>query len=69
MCLKTRSLLALLALTAATACKNNDPGVVADPTTLTAQPFASGLTLPIGMSFDSQGRAWVTQSGTGHNDA
>lgn len=69
MYLKTSFRLALLSLVAASACKSNDPGVVADPTTLTAQPFATSLALPIGMSVDGQGRAWVTQSGTGKNDA
>ena len=69
MCLKTSFLLALAALSLATGCKNNDPELVADPTSFTAQLFASNLTLPIGMSFDNKGQAWVTQSGTGKNDA
>ena len=54
---------------AAGGCKNNDPELVPEPTSFTAQTVASGLTLPLGMSFDDQGRAWVTQSGTGKNDA
>lgn len=69
MCLKTHFLLALLALAAATGCKNNDPELVAEPTSFTATTFVSGLTLPLGMSVDGAGQAWITQSGTGKNDA
>jgi hypothetical protein len=54
----------------AAGCKsNNDPSLPADPTSFTAQTVASGLTLPIGLSVDNQERAWITQSGTGKNDA
>lgn len=67
--LKTYSLGVLVALAIASGCKHNDPEVITDPTSFTTQTFASNLVLPIGMSFDGQGRAWVTQSGTGTNDA
>ncbi|MVN76406.1 ScyD/ScyE family protein [Hymenobacter sp. HMF4947] len=69
MSLKTHAWCALVALAAATGCKNDDPEIVAEPTSFTAQVFASNLTMPIGMSFDERGQAWVTQSGTGKNDA
>lgn len=60
---------AATALLVATGCKHSDPELVPDPTSFTAQSFATGLTLPIGMSFDGSGQAWVTQSGTGNQDA
>ena len=69
MCLKTFFLGAVLVLAATAGCTSSDPEPLAEPTSFTAQPFASGLTQPIGMSFDAKGQAWVTQSGTGKNDA
>ncbi len=69
MLLKTCCVLIAVAAAAATGCKKDDPGPLADPTTFTAQTLASGLTLPIGMAVDEQRQVWVTQSGTGKNDA
>ena len=66
---KTFAFCALVAWTAGASCKQNEPALVVEPTSFTAQPFASGLAFPIGMSFDDRGQAWVTQSGTGKNDA
>ena len=67
--MKTYAFGALAALALTTSCLNNDPELVAEPTSFTAQTVASGLTSPVGMSFDETGQAWVTQSGTGKNDA
>ncbi|WP_162303636.1 ScyD/ScyE family protein [Hymenobacter sediminis] len=54
----------------AVSCQDDDDNEpVPDPTQLMATPLAQSLTLPIGMSVDNQGRAWVTESGTGQNDA
>ncbi len=69
MSLKRHTLGVLVSLVLAAGCKNKDPELVAEPTSFTAQLFASNLTLPIGMSLDASGQAWVTQSGTGKNDA
>lgn len=67
--LKITSCCAFIALAVLSSCKQDDPELVTDPTSFTTQIFASNLAAPIGMSFDDQGRAWVTQSGTGKNDA
>ncbi|HEX8350185.1 MAG TPA: ScyD/ScyE family protein [Hymenobacter sp.] len=67
--LKFNYLLPFLALATFTSCDDIDLVIVPEPTLFTVQPFAQNLTLPIGMSFDGQGRAWVTESGTGKNDA
>ncbi len=41
-----------------------------EPTQFTATPLvAGGLVKPIGLSVDERGQAWVTESGTGRNDA
>ena len=67
--LKTCFLYTLAAVALATGCRQSDPGVTPDPTSFTAQTLVSGLTLPVGMSIDNQQQVWVTQSGTGKNDA
>ncbi|GGF28258.1 ScyD/ScyE family protein [Hymenobacter cavernae] len=67
--LKSYIVLALLALGTTTGCDEIEPIITAEPTHFNPELFAQGLTLPIGMSFDGLGRAWVTESGTGNNDA
>jgi len=67
--LKSYSFLALFALATFTGCDDIEPIITAEPTHFVPQVVASGLTLPIGMSFDGLGRAWVTEGGTGKNDA
>jgi hypothetical protein len=67
--LKSYSSLALLALFTAAGCDDIEPIITAEPTHFIPEVVASGLTLPLGMSFDGLGRAWVTESGTGKNDA
>lgn len=68
--LKPYHLWALLALGLAVSCQDDDDDEpVPEPTQFTAAPFAQNLTLPIGMSLDNRGQAWVTESGTGKNDA
>jgi len=65
-------LLSLLLLTGA--CrkdKDTQPAPVPEPTQFTATPLvpAGGLVNPIGLSVDERGQAWVSESGTGQNDA
>ncbi|WP_375437409.1 ScyD/ScyE family protein [uncultured Hymenobacter sp.] len=68
--LKSYPLLALLALGMATSCQDDDDNPpVPDPIQFTAAPFVQNLTRPIGMSVDRRGQVWVTESGTGQNDA
>lgn len=63
----------LSTLLLASACRDDNNAApappVPEPTQFTATPFAQNLTKPIGMSVDSCGQAWVTESGTGQNDA
>ncbi|GEM_PF-2620689 len=35
----------------------------------TVSDYATGLTLPIGLEIDNQGRLWVAEQGTGNNDS
>jgi len=67
--LKSYSFLTLFALATLASCDDIEPIITAEPNHFIPQVVASGLTLPIGMSFDGLGRAWVTESGTGNNDA
>jgi secreted PhoX family phosphatase len=64
-----KTILAITALAIAfTSCKKvvtPDP----DPTSLIASSFSSGFKNPIGMAFDDKGQIWVTENGTGNNDA
>jgi hypothetical protein len=50
------------------ACKD-DEDPTPEPASLTAMPFASGLRMPIGFSMDEKGQLWVTEAGSGTNDA
>ena len=67
--LKSYSFLTLFALATFTSCDDIEPIITAEPTHFVPQVVASGLTLPMGMSFDGLGRAWVTEAGTGNSDA
>ncbi len=41
---------------------------IPEPTQFAVSDFVSGLRAPIGMVIDEQGRFWVTEGGTGHDD-
>nr|WP_295934817.1 ScyD/ScyE family protein [uncultured Dyadobacter sp.] len=41
---------------------------IPEPTQFSVSNFVSGLRAPIGMAIDEQGRFWVTEGGTGHDD-
>jgi hypothetical protein len=57
-------------LTLMGACGSDDePDVIPEPTTLRVEEFVTGLNHPIGGSIDSKGNLWVTDAGTGNNDA
>ncbi|UOQ69604.1 ScyD/ScyE family protein [Hymenobacter volaticus] len=68
---KSYFLLALLALGTATGCQDDDGNYefIPEPTRFTATPFAQNLVKPIGLSVGSRGQLWVSESGTGQNDA
>lgn len=52
------------------ACSSDDePDVIPEPTKFTVTSFATGLNHPIGGSVDSKGNLWVTDAGTGKDDA
>ena len=68
---KSNFLLALLALGMASSCQDDDGNyeIIPEPTQFTATPFAQNLVKPIGLSVGSRGQLWVSESGTGQNDA
>jgi len=63
--------LALLALGLTASCQDDDGNYefFPEPTSFTAVTFAQNLTKPIGLSVGAQGQLWVSESGTGQNDA
>jgi sugar lactone lactonase YvrE len=58
-----------LALFVAVSCEDKETEPVLDPLQFQATNFASGLRAPIGLAIDEKGQLWVSESGTGNNDA
>lgn len=50
------------------ACKD-DEDPTPEPETLTATSFVDSLRAPLGFALDEKGQLWVTEAGTGNNDA
>jgi hypothetical protein len=63
------SLQTLLILFIAVSCEDKGTDPVQDPVQLQATSFVSGLKLPIGMTLGNKGQLWVSEAGTGNNDA
>lgn len=59
---------AVMAATAIMVACTDHAEPIPEPTQFSVSDFASGLRAPIGMVIDEQGRFWVTEGGTGHDD-
>ncbi len=66
---KLLSWCAFLVFLVVVGCEDNETEPIQEPTNFLASDLAAGLKAPIGMALDDKGQLWVSEAGTGNNDA